>query len=65
MRESADDLVMSTIIDKLDQWMKVMGRDDNTAIRDMLVDGKSLDLMEEKALKAMYDAFGEWHERGR
>lgn len=59
MRESADDLVMSTIIDKLDQWMKVMGRDDNTAIRDMLVDGKSLDLMEEKALKAMYDAFGE------
>lgn len=59
MKDSADDLVMSTVIEKLDQWMKVMGRDDNTAIRDTLVDGKSLKRMEEAALKAMYEAFGE------
>jgi superfamily II DNA/RNA helicase len=57
MEDSYDQMVMETVIDKLDQWMRVMGRDDNTAIRDVMVDGKSLALMEQAALKAIYEAW--------
>lgn len=58
MKNSADDLVMSTVIEKLDQWLKVMGKDDNTAIRDTLLDDKALAKAEAAALKALYESFG-------
>jgi SNF2 family DNA or RNA helicase len=57
-KDSADDLVMATVVEKLDQWLKVMGKDDNTSIRDTLVDSKQLAKMGDEVLKAMYESFG-------
>lgn len=59
MRESYDEVVMSTVVEKLDQWAKVFGNDDNVKVRETLLDSKRTEKMEKEVLKAMYEQFGE------
>lgn len=55
MRNSADQLVVQTVLEKLEQWTKLFGIDDSAALGDsfMVTDSKSRD-MEKEVLKEMF-----------
>lgn len=57
MKDSADDLVIETIVSKLDQWTGVVGADTTGALADSFTDGDAAKSADD-ALKAIYEAMG-------
>lgn len=61
MKESMDSIVVSNVVNKMDQWHAIMGRDGTTQLRNALgdhVDGAGAKDAEDAALKAIYDSMG-------
>lgn len=58
LEQSMDAMVVDTVVEKLDQWRAVMGRDSTGAIRDDMV-AEDIRESERLALKAIYDAMEE------
>lgn len=56
MKDTADQLVAHTVIDKLEQWLKIFGVDDNTKLKDAFTQSKTTEReMEQLVLKQMYE----------
>jgi SNF2 family DNA or RNA helicase len=58
MEGTADQLVAETIVEKLDQWRGVMGKDSSTGLGDA-ISMQDIAVDERAALKALYAAMGE------
>ncbi len=56
MRDSADQLVTQTVLDKLDQWLKLFGVDDNSKLTEAFKKTDERE-MEQMILKQMYEEF--------
>jgi hypothetical protein len=61
MKDSMDQLVVKTIVDKLDQWRATMGKDGSEGMKDTLggnVNGAGADA-EKAALRALYEGMSD------
>lgn len=54
MRDSADELVVKVVLDKLEQWLQLFGVDDNSKLAGAF-SGASEESMNQEVLKAMYE----------
>lgn len=64
MEGSADVFVADTIVDKLDQWRGVMGRDSTARIRDDVMGSGDVSKSEQEALSAIYAAMADGGDDG-
>lgn len=59
MRDSIDGPIVDRIINKMDFLRNLIGRDENTRLRDTLQDAKAEGLNDEELAKSIYDSLGE------